>query len=341
MLTQENAVEIRVLARQGRGIRAIARELGVSRNTVRRYLQGRSADHYGPRAARATKLAPFEAYLQSRVAAARPQWIPATVLQRELQERGYGGGISQLKAYLAPLKAVTPDPLVRFETAPGEQLQVDFTHVRRGRAPLLAFVATLGYSRATYVRFTEREDAVTFAQCVAQSLQYFGGVPQHVLFDNPRTIVIERDAYGAGAHRYHHQLLALAEEYGFRPRLCRPYRAQTKGKVERFNGYLKGSFLVPLAASLKQCALVLDLAAANAHIGPWLERVANQRIHATTGEPPAVRLLAERPYLQPLPAWHAPREIGRATNRVALPSESLQHPLSMYQSLLPITAGAP
>ena len=118
---------------------------------------------------------------------------------------------------------------VRFETAPGEQLQVDFTHVRRGRAPLLAFVATLGYSRATYVRFTEREDAVTFAQCVAQSLQYFGGVPQHVLFDNPRTIVIERDAYGAGAHRYHHQLLALAEEYGFRPRLCRPYRAQTKG----------------------------------------------------------------------------------------------------------------
>jgi transposase len=156
---------------------------------------------------RATKLAPFEGYLHARVAAARPAWIPATVLLREIGERGYAGGISQLKAYLAPLKSArVEDPLVRFETAPGEQMQVDFTHVRRGRAPLLAFVATLGYSRASWVRFTVREDAVTFARCVAESFEYFGGVPQHVLFDNPRTIVIERDAYGAGEHRYHREL---------------------------------------------------------------------------------------------------------------------------------------
>jgi transposase len=340
MLTQEHAVEIRVLARRGYRIRAIARELGVSRRTVRRYLREPDHGRYGPRAPRVTKLAPFEAYLQARVSAARPEWIPATVLLREIGERGYRGGISQLKAYLAPLKHVrTEDPLVRFETAPGEQMQVDFTHIRRGRAPLLAFVATLGYSRASWVHFTVREDAVTFARCVAQSFEYFGGVPQHVLFDNPRTIVIARDAYGAGEHRYHRELLALAHTYGFRPRLCRPYRAKTKGKVERFNRYLKHSFLVPLAASLKQAGLQLDLTAANAHIGPWLERVANQRVHATTRAVPAERLSLERAQLQPLPhASSVAMTRARAASHVPPPIESLQHPLSVYESLVSVSA---
>src|SRR5215472_14414360 len=132
MLTQEQAVEIRVLRRQGKGIRAIARELGVSRLTVRRYLRDPKAARYGPREPRAKKLDPHSSYLLSRVEAARPKWIPATVLLREIREQGYPGGISQLKAYLAPLKHGEPEPLVRFETEPGEQLQADFTHVRRG-----------------------------------------------------------------------------------------------------------------------------------------------------------------------------------------------------------------
>ena len=339
MLTQEHAVEIRVLARQGVKVRAIARELGVSRNTVRRYLKDSQAKRYGPRAPRARKLTSFEAYLQARVRAAHPRWIPATVLLREITERGYDGGISQLKAYLSPLKPVQEDPVVRFETAPGEQLQADFTHIRRGHSPLLAFVATLGYSRASFVRFTTREDAVTLASCMAASFEYFGGVPQHVLLDNPKTIVIERDAYGSGEHRYHSELLTLADAYGFRPRLCRPYRAKTKGKVERFNGYLKGSFVVPLAASLKQAGLALDLAAANAHIGPWLERVANRRVHATTQAVPAERLLIERQHLQPLPFFAAAPAPSRAIpqRRLPIPTESLQHPLSVYEALVGVS----
>src|ERR1700690_3360012 len=123
MLTSEQSVEIRVLRRQGKGIRAIARELGVSRVTVRRYLKDPGRARYGPREPRPTKLAPFTAYLLSRVEAARPKWIPATVLLREIRERGYTGAISQLKAYLAPLKRGEPEPLVRFETDPGEQMQ--------------------------------------------------------------------------------------------------------------------------------------------------------------------------------------------------------------------------
>ena len=149
-------MEVRVLARRGGKVKQIARELGVSRNTVRRYLRDPQAGRYKRQAARVKKLDPFCDYVQSRIEAAQPHWIPATVLLRELLERGYDGGLSQLKAYLAPFKATKLDPVVRFETAAGEQMQADFTTVRRGRHPLKAFVATLGFSRATFVRFTQR-----------------------------------------------------------------------------------------------------------------------------------------------------------------------------------------
>ena len=194
MLTQEQAVEIRVLRRQRMGIRAIPKELGLSRRTVRRYLRDPGAQRYGRREPRPTKLGPYISYVLGRVEAARPKWIPATALLREIREQGYPGGISQL---------------VRFETEPGEQLQADFTHVRRGRDPLLAFVATLGYSRASFVRFTVAEDAITLCTCLREALMYFGGVPAHVLLDNASTMVTERDAYGEGEHRFHRDLLAL------------------------------------------------------------------------------------------------------------------------------------
>jgi transposase len=227
---------------------------------------------------------------------------------------------------------------VRFETEPGEQMQADFTYVRRGRRPLLAFVATLGYSRASYVQLTVGEDTQTLCTCLREALVFFGGVPEHILFDNPKTVVIERDFYGEGQHRYNRELLAVAEEFGFRPRLCRPYRAKTKGKVERFNGYLKNSFLIPLAATLKQSGLTLDHTAANAHIGPWLQAVANARIHGTTHEIPNERLQLERQHLQPLPvtvAANPPIRVARAA-QVPPPFESLQHPLSVYESLLEV-----
>src|SRR6478736_3492183 len=94
MLIQEQAVEIRVMARRGESVRAIARQLDCSRNTVRRYLRDEAARRYGPREARACKLDEFKSYLLMRVEQAKPRWIPATVLLREIQERGYGGEIS-------------------------------------------------------------------------------------------------------------------------------------------------------------------------------------------------------------------------------------------------------
>jgi transposase len=226
--------------------------LNFSRNTVRRYLREQRTARYGPRSPRACKLDAYKGFLQERIEQARPDWIPATVLLREIQAAGYAGGISQLKAYLAPMKAIAPDPVVRFETEPGRQMQADFTVIRRGRDRLSAFVATLGYSRATFVRFTEQEDFEVWSGCLEAAFEYFGGVPQEVLFDNAKPVIIERDLYGPGQHRWHAGMLHFARDCGFQLRVCRPYRARTKGKVERFNGYLKRSFLVPRTCATRE-----------------------------------------------------------------------------------------
>lgn len=175
------------MARQGLPIREIARRMSCSRNTVRRYLREPEAVGYPPRAARPTKLEPFQEYLLERIAAARPDWIPATVLLREIQERGYDGGYSQLKAFVAQQRPrPADDPVVRFETEPGQQMQADFTIIRRGRDPLLAFVATLGFSRASFVRFSAREDSPAWCAGLENAFAYFGGVPPAYSDDRDR-----------------------------------------------------------------------------------------------------------------------------------------------------------
>lgn len=128
MLTLEDAVTIEVLRKQGLGVREIARELGVSRNTVRKYLRDGKPPRYGPRRLRPSKLDAFEPYLRERLAVA-PK-LEASVLCRELRER-YDGCESQVRARIARLKPKPPsEPLVRFETEPGRQMQVDYAEFR-------------------------------------------------------------------------------------------------------------------------------------------------------------------------------------------------------------------
>jgi hypothetical protein len=147
--------------------------------------------------------------------------------------------------------------------------------------------------------------------------------------------MLDRDAFGEGQHRWNASLLALARDYGFKCRACKPYRAKTKGKVERFNGYLKGSFIIPLAASLEQVGLALDVAVANGKIGAWLTDVAHQRLHGTTGQKPQVLWDEERSSLQSLPVVdRVTGVLQRPVPQQALPVESLQHPLSLYDQLL-------
>ena len=357
MITNELYVEIEVLRKHGFSLRRIAVEVGCAVNTVRRHLAAGETPKYERRKKRVTKLSAFEAYLRERQAAAHPEWIPATVLLREITAQGYQGGISQLRAFLRSLRPVrAEDPVVRFETAPGEQMQVDWVEFRKGNDPLYAFCATLGYSRASHVEFVTDMQVETLIDCHQRAFAALGGVPRRVLYDNMKTVVLERDAQGPGEHRYHAGFLDYARHSGFVIKLCRPYRARTKGKVERFNGYLRTSFYVPLAARLKPLGLRLDAVTANTAVRDWLRDVANVRLHATTRARPVDRLEAERPHLQALPApWRGDIRAARPqpeappttaakpappTERPVAVIERLavatpaQHPLAVYAQLL-------
>ncbi len=356
-------MEIKVLTRQGHGIREVAKQMGVSRNTVRRYLRDPQAQA-GQRKTGAPRVTLLDAYrdtIAQRLAAAAPHWIPATVILREIAALGYTGSTTQLRRYMASLRPVKPpEPLIRFETAPGVQMQCDWVVFRRGAKPLSAFVATLGYSRASYVRFVTDEKLATLLSCHVSAFEFFAGIPKQILYDNMKTVVIERDAYGQGEHKFQAAFVDFATHHGFVPKLCRPYRAKTKGKVERFNGYLRRSFYNPLVAKLAQIGgaqLQLDVDMANTEVLRWLREVANARTHGTTARVPREALIEEQAALQPLgapykavlpmllPSASLPSALQPSAHK-AVPSTAracelpqlviapMQHPLSVYAQLL-------
>ncbi len=191
----------------------------------------------------------------------------------------------------------------------------------------------------------------TLIDCHQKAFIVLGGVPRRILYDNMKTVVLERDVDGPGEQRYHAGFLGYAKHCGFIIKLCRPYRARTKGKVERFNGYLRRSFYVPLVAKLKQAGLPLDVVTANAEVRHWQSEVANNRIHGTTQVKPSTRLQEEQSQLQAVPAaWRGdiaaarPQEAvgipGKAVVRPAVVAERIeaatpcQHPLAVYEQLL-------
>lgn len=335
MLNRENCMEIQILHNQGKSIKTICRITGHSRNTVRKYLRSPGPPLYGPRDNRPSKLDPFKGYLQARVEATRPHRIPSPVLFREIRRRGYTGGDRILRTYLSTLYPALPEnPVVRFETAPGRQLQVDWCVFRRGKSPLSAFVATLGFSRASYVEFVTDEKFETLKHCHVRAFEYFGGVPTDVLYDNMKTVVLQRNTYGEGCHRFHPGLWDLAKQFGFTPRLCKPYRAQTKGKVERFNRYLRNSFYNPLVGLLRQSNLTLDVHTANAEVMKWLRDVANVRRHDTTRQSPMALLEKEQPNLHPLPLYAIENQPAVPQAPSSWPVESLQRSPQDYEQVL-------
>ena len=346
MLTVEEQMELVVLKKHGAGIRALTRSTGRSRNTVRRYVRGGdAAAKRKPGPKRSEKLDPYKKYIIERMIAAAPDVIPATVLLREIQGRGYGGGYSRLKIFVRGLvPAAAPDPVVRFETEPGQQMQADWATVGHNGTKLKVFIATLGWSRMTYVEFCDDEQVETLIACHERAFLAFGGVPKEVLYDNMKTVILERNTYGRGAHRFHPGFLDYLKHAGALPRLCQPYRPQTKGKVERFIGYLKRSFWVPFVATQRQAGVLPDKHSANAAVARWLREVANARVHATTEDVPAERLIIESSKLQNLPVAYRGRSARVA---LAVPERKqvigYQHPLSIYDELNygPCAADAP
>ncbi len=341
-------MEIQLLHKQGHSLREIAKMLGMSRNTIRRYVirDSETALKYAERPIRTSKLDAHKNYLMERQQSAKPDWIPATVLLKELRARGYEGSLSLLREYVRTLRCVPAEPVIRFETEPGKQMQVDWAKFST-RPYVSAFIATLGYSRMSYVEFVDNEKLDTLLSCLRHAFEYFGGVAATLLFDNMKTVVIKRNAYGEGLHQFQKTLWDFAKHYGFIPKLCRPYRAQTKGKVERFIGYLRHSFYIPLRSSFVAAQLTLDAPAANAAVQSWLVDVANTRCHATLGERPIDLFQQERSSLLALPTLiHASDKLPISAVEGCLPQplplntvDYLQHDLLLYQQILEQSTG--
>jgi transposase len=283
------------LAGAGQSIRQIARTLGIARNSVRKYLRAAEIPHPPPRRPRSSKLDPYQAYVRQRVAEGVDNCV---VLLRELQAQGYPGGYSILKDFVQPLRRRTPVRATRrFETAPGEQAQVDFGHFRYQTVEgttrsLYGFVLVLSWSRAMYVAFVRRADVATFLRCHVDAFTQLGGIPQRCLYDNTKVVVLGRDA--AGRPVWNPQFLDFARRLGFDPRLCAPYRAQTKGRVESGIKYVRRNFW--------PTARFVDEADLNRQVQAWVDAVAHQRLHGTTREQPGARLPVEHPHLHALPA---------------------------------------
>jgi transposase len=286
MLKVETRFMIKDLYRQGVTISDIARTTGHDRKTIRAVLQGPVIPPPQKRKGRAKKLDPFILYLEKRMAEGV---FNSKKLLDEIRRQGYQGGWSQLRAFVHPYReARQQQATVRFETAPGEQAQVDWAHFgfiehQGRRRRLYAFVMTLSWSRSLYLEFTVSADGAWWLRCHVHAFHYFGGVPGVVLHDNVKTAVLEREA--DGTIHWNPRYLDFADYYGFTPRACQPYRAQTKGKVESGIRYVRGNFWPGLQ--------FVDLADLNRQCQEWLDGTANLRVHGTTGEVPFERLPLE------------------------------------------------
>jgi transposase len=302
MFGRETRMLLRHYLEHGTTKSALARELGVSRDTIHRWIRAGDLDRdlddrpvaYGPRRPVPTKLDRFRPILEARLTAF-PE-LSAVRLLEEIRAAGYAGGYSQLKAAVRRLRPVPPpEAVVRFETAAGRQGQVDFAEFHFPWGKRYALLVVLGYSRVLWCRFSPRQDMRTLLTGLEDAFLAFGGVPQELLFDQMKAVITRDLRLQGGALVHNLEFLRFAHHWGFTPRACRPYRAQTKGKVERPVRYLRdnlvyGRTFLNDADLAQQCT-------------DWLARVANARVHGTTHEPPHARFERdERAQLQPLPA---------------------------------------
>jgi transposase len=304
MFGRETRMLLRHYLEQGTSKSALARTLGVHRDTIHRWIRAGALDRdldtksvqYGPRPPVATKLDAYKGIIDARLAA-YPE-LSAVRLLAEIRAAGYTGGYSQLKALVRQVRpAPAPEPVVRFETPAGKQAQVDFARFTFPFGVRYALLVVLGYSRLLWCRFYPRQDMRTLVSGLEDAFHYFGGVPQELLFDQMKAVITRDLRLEGGALIHNLEFLRFAAHWGFTPRACRPYRAQTKGKVERPVRYVRGN-LVYGRTFLHDGDLDEQRA-------QWLERVANVRVHGTTGEPPQVRFERdERSQLRPLAVRH-------------------------------------
>lgn len=306
--TPDDVAVILRLHELGWGAKRIAREVGCSKNTVKRYLaRGAWAPARSP--VRPGRLAGLTEWVAERFRQHRGN---ADVVRQDLvREHGLAVSLRTVERAVAPLRRALraeARATVRFETAPGDQLQIDFGE----RAVLIAggtercyfFVATLGYSRRPHVRVFRHARQTAWLEGLESAFRAFGGVPRTVLVDNAKPLVLTHDPVTREV-AFHPRFLAFAQHWGVRPVACAPYRARTKGKDERGVGYVKHNAVAGHAFA--------SFAALEAHLAAWTREVAEVRVHGTTGEAPLARFrrdeaaclrpLADRPSFQPMREW--------------------------------------
>jgi transposase len=290
------------LAARGWSQRRIARELDVSRNTVRAVLerhhgarqQGHSALPALPRR-RASRLDEHDDFLR-KLLTDFPD-LSAVRVHQELLRQGFQGGYTIVKERLRRLRP-TPkaEPAHRIDTAEGEQGQQDWSpyaieFTGSGTTEVHCFSLVLAYSRRQYVDFCEREDFYTLIRQHQAAFEYWQGAPREILYDNQKAVVL---GWECGRPLYNPKFLSFATHYGFRPRALRPRKPEWKGKVERPFQYVEGNCLAG-----RKFRDPLEL---RTHARWWMENVVDTHVHDTTRERPLDRFAREKSSLLSLPA---------------------------------------
>jgi transposase len=295
MFRGKDVQEITELRKQGLSLRAISDLTGYDRKTIHKYLAGGpGTPMYGPRPGAASKLDPFKSYLQERLQAG--VWN-AQVLLRELKQKSYSGGYTILKDWLQPQRQSAQVIAVRrFETPPGKQAQVDWGHLGSLREDgeerrLWGFTMTLGYSRRMMAEAATDQKLGTLLRMHEVAFREWDGVPEEILYDRMKTVWTGTDERGEII--WNSVFHDFARYWGFTPRLCRPYRAQTKGKVESGVKYIRRNFVCGLQGREPGSA-----AEFNSQLREWVATVANQRVHGTTHEPVMQRWAGDQLQLQ-------------------------------------------
>jgi transposase len=293
MIPVEAWTTIRYLHAQGKGVRSIAKEVGVARNTVRAALRSEHVPQYRRPPRPNPALAPFVMSIRTM---ALEQGLIGSRILRELRAQGYAGGKTALYTYLHSLAATQPDHRLteRFETPPGQQAQFDWSPytVCIGERPvkLVAFGLTLGFSRRKHYWLSLDETQASAFEALEAGFRHFGGVPKELLVDNAKVFVADaRPDHFAWNRRF----LELCGHYALQPIACHPYRPRTKGKIERPFFYLEQQFLKGRTWPSFE-AICDDLVR-------FVADDLDVQVHGTTRERPIDRFQRERVALTPLP----------------------------------------
>jgi transposase len=269
--------------------KSIARTLQIDIKTVRKILRQKQPRSYSREKQESLILKPHKSYILKRLAAVG---YCARSIYEELQVMGYLGSYDVVKRFVSPLrKEAEIEATVRFETPPGRQGQADWgqcwTIVAGKRTKVHLFVLTLGFSRRMYAGATADEKMPAFLRSHEEAFEFLGGVPHEIVYDNLKSVVLGRDFEGS-RFEWNPVFWDFSRYYGFRPHPHRPYRPQTKGKVESGIKYIK-RFLRG-----KEFRSLDDL---NTQLLEWIITVADQRIHGTTHRKPAEMFLEEKDLL--------------------------------------------